>query len=435
MSRQGFRFVHATCLCLDEHLIGTGPLTAEERSIAEDATFFAWDGIVETCIDAQVEFLILTGNSFNAKTNSLRARVALEKGFEKLAAQNISVFVVPGLLDPASAWQRGLHLPPNVTLLNDEDHEPIAVMQDQKVLASVYVIATAHSDESKWSDSGPAAFQNHQAPFRIGLVGVGTPIRWEGGKPVPLEYHDGGTAAATLLETAIDLKTDYIAMGEGLPFTESLKTGIAHDPGCAQSLSGAVTGSRGCSVINVDAYGEVSIDAVAVAPIRWEEIVLTLESHTNPGDLVEKMALAMMEQVPDNDERMWIVTWRLFGEGPLFDSLAQPAVQGDLWKKLEAEMAGERGIRRLHRIERGARKVPEVVPQKFTSSGSGGLLADFQSILNETPDSLLQEVQRELLDLDWMKQNDARYIREAVQNFSRHSLIRKAISQAGNWLE
>jgi len=435
MSRHGFRFVHATCLCLDEHLIGTGALAAQDRALAEDATFRAWDGIVETCLGAQVEFLLLNGNSFNAKTNSLRARVALEKGFEKLAAQNISVFIVPGPLDPFPAWKRGLRLPPNVVLLNDEDHEPVAVMNDQKMLASIYVIATAQADESRWSENGPAAFQQYQAPFRIGLVGIGTPIRWEHGKPVPLEHHDGGTAAATLLTTAINHKTDYIALGEGTPFTEYHKSGVAHDPGCAQSLTSRITGSRGCSVVNVDATGEVSIDAVAVAPIRWDEYAISLESHTNPSDLVEKMALVMMEQVPDNDERLWIVTWRLIGEGPLLDSLSQQTAQADLWKKLEGELTGENSIRRVYRLERGiASPLDSKLPSTITTTG-GGLLHDFQVLLNESPAELYEEVRREILELDWIKENDARFIREAVQHLSRPNLLRRAQTAAGRYLE
>ncbi|WP_437187234.1 metallophosphoesterase family protein [Planctomicrobium sp. SH668] len=434
MSRHGFRFVHATCLCLDEHLIGTGPLSADERSLAEDATFAAWEGIVETCLDAQAEFLILSGNSFNAKTNSLRARVSLEKGFEKLAAQQISVFVVPGTMDPASAWKRNLHLPPNVTILNSEDQEPVAVVADQRVLASIYIVASANSDEAKWSEAGPAAFQRHQTPFRIGVVGVGTPIRWEEGQAVPLEHHDGGRAAATLVKTAIEQKTNYLALSDGFPRTEYMKSGVAHDPGCAQSLSSEVTGSRGCSVVNVDISGEVMIDAVAVAPIRWEEFSIQLESHSNQTDLVEKMALMLMEQVPDNDERLWIVTWRVSGEGRLVESLSQQKIQEELWKKLEEEMAGERSIRRIHRLESGVRKLGERAQQKGTATGSG-LLHDFQTILNESPDLLIDEVRKELLELDWMKQNDAKAIREAVQHLVKSGLLRRSQAIAGNWLE
>jgi len=435
MSRHGFRFVHATCLCLDEHLVGTGTLSPTDRTLAEDATFRAWEGIVGTCLSAQVEFLILSGNSFNAKTNSLRARVALEKGFETLAAQNISVFVVPGPLDPLAAWKR-LDLPPNVTLLNDEDHEPVAVMDDQRVLASIYVIATANSDESRWSDSGPAAFQRHKAPFRIGLMGIGTPIRWEAGQPVPQEHRDGASAAVTLMKMALEHQTNYIALGEGTPFTEEHRSGIIHDPGCAQSLTSQVTGSRGCSVINVDPTGEISLDAVAVAPIRWEEFSIALETHTNPSDLIEKMTLILMEQVPDNDERLWIVTWRISGEGPLFDSLAQANTQADLWKKLEGELTGENTIRRVYRLERGIR--PEIAPPKSSAplpSSSNGLLHDFQMLLQESPTELIDEMRREMLELAWMKETDARALREAVQHLSRSSLMRRAHSAAGRWLE
>ena len=42
MSLNGFRFVHATSLMLDEPLVGTGPLTGEDRLLAEESTFQTW---------------------------------------------------------------------------------------------------------------------------------------------------------------------------------------------------------------------------------------------------------------------------------------------------------------------------------------------------------------------------------------------------------
>ncbi|SFI37948.1 metallophosphoesterase family protein [Planctomicrobium piriforme] len=432
MSRQGFRFVHATCLCLDEHLTGTGALSAEDRQLAEDATFRAWDGIVETCIGAQVEFLLLTGNSFNTKTNSLRARVALEKGFEKLAAQHISVFVVPGTLDPATGWKKNVHLPPNVTLLGEDDQEPVAVMRDQRVMASIFVVATPNSDETRWSDAGPAALSRHQTPFRIGLVAAGTPLHWSNGQPLPAAAPGNSSAAATLVQAAIDHHTNYIALGDGLPRTEYFKGGIAHDPGCAQALSRQVTGSRGCTVINVDSDGDVTLDSVAVAPIRWEEIPVSIESHNNQNDLTERMALAMMELTPDNDERLWIVTWRLSGSGPLFDSLSAGPAQQELWKKLESELTGEKQVRRLHRLERSVDRPMPATPQKV---GETRLLQDFQAILHESGDALLDQVRRELLELDWMKHHDARAIREVLNQLSRPGVFRRTQAVAAHWLE
>jgi DNA repair exonuclease SbcCD nuclease subunit len=434
MSRQGFRFVHATCLCLDEHLTGTGPLPSEFRQLAEDATFLAWEGVVDTCIHAQAEFLLLTGNSFHPRNNSLRARVALEKGFEKLAAHQIDVFIAPGNLDPLPGWQKGVHLPGNVTLLGTEDHEPVAVMRDQRVLASIMTIATPDSDETRWNGSGPAALTRHQAPFRIGMVAAGTPLRWVQGRPQAPEQTGSSAAAATLVQAAIDSGTDYIALGEGIPCSYEFASSLAHDPGCAQSLSRHVTGSRGCSLVNVDAAGLITIDSVAVAPIRWEERSLTLENHHKLKDLAERMALVMMEATPDNDERLWIVTWRVTGTGSLIDSLADSERQQELWKKVEEELTGERAVRRLYRLER-THLAAEATSPRPGESGESGLLREFQVVLQESGDQLLDQVRRDLLELDWMKHHDMRALRDVIQQISRPGVFRRAQAAAARWLE
>ncbi|HWL10114.1 MAG TPA: hypothetical protein VNQ76_17040 [Planctomicrobium sp.] len=432
MSRQSFRFVHATSLCLDEHLTGTGALSADDRKLVEDATFLSWDGIVETCVRAQVEFLLLTGNSFNAKTNSLRARVALEKGFEKLAAHQISVFVVPGTLDPIAGWKKNVHLPPNVTLLTADDHEPIAVMNDQRVLASISVIATPHSDETRWKDSRSSVSSQHQTPFRIGLVAAGTVLTWANGRPVSESTNGDRSAAAALVQAAIDQRTDYIALGEGVPATEHFNGGVAHDPGCAQSLTRSVTGSRGCSIVNVDHQGDATIDAVAVAPIRWEDLLVSIEPHHGLNDLCERMALALMELTVDDDERLWILTWKLAGTGRLFDSLSEPAKREELWKKLEAEMTGERAVRRLHRLERSVDQPVVTAPPK---AGETRLLADFQQILRESGDPLYEQLRRELLEENWIDRPDTRAVREVLGQLSRQNVYRRAQALASQWLE
>ncbi len=433
MSRQGFRFVHATSLCLDEHLTGTGALTAEDRQLAEDATFRSWDGVVQTCIDAQVEFLLLTGNSFNAKTNSLRARVALERGFEKLAAHQISVFIVPGTLDPVTGWKRFFQLPPNVTLLTADDHEPIAVMRDQRVMASIFVVATPNSDETRWSESGPAALGRHQTPFRIGLVAAGTALSWNNGRPQADATPGNSSAGATLVQAAMDHRTNYIALGDGIPRTEYFSGGMVHDPGCAQSLTRAITGSRGCSVINVDNIGEITIDPVAVAPVRWEDISVSVESHHGQNDLCERMALALMELTPDDSESLWIITWKLSGKGPLFDSLSSTATRDELWKKLEAELTGERAVRRLHRLERRVEALEQT--GRPLKTGETRLLLDFQQVLQESGDQLIEQLRRELLEQDWLKHHDARGLREMLGQISRQNVSRRAQALAAGWLE
>lgn len=64
MSADSFRFIHATNLRLDQPLTGAGALSADDRSIVEDATLTAFTRIVDACLQNDVDFLLLTGDCF-----------------------------------------------------------------------------------------------------------------------------------------------------------------------------------------------------------------------------------------------------------------------------------------------------------------------------------------------------------------------------------
>ncbi|MCA8999118.1 MAG: hypothetical protein KDA80_19105 [Planctomycetaceae bacterium] len=431
MSRDAFRFVHATSLRLDEPLSGTGMLSPDDRALAEDATFYAFEQIVETTIGAQADFLLLTGNCFHSRTQSLRARVALEKGFERLAAHQVAVYISPGSQDPASSWRTLIHLPPNVTLLSDEEQEPVAVMRDGRVLAAVYIVASPHSDETKWSASGPTVMQRHQAPFRIGIVPAGTPLAWKDGRPVAINNLGLSRAAVTLVETAIADQTEYLALGEGLPRTEYYPGGLAHDPGCSQSLDGTVSGSRGCTVVNVPVHGSVTMDSVAVAPVRWETISLVVEPSHNWDDLVERMALAVMERVADNDERLWILNWRISGQGPIFDSLPDRNSQHELWELVEAELEGETDVRRSHRLI----SVENYGPVDSNRSAPTGLLRQFLEILDGLDGKDFDHVRQLMHKHPAFERMDWRQAKDLLDRTGFTGVERQTRELAARWLD
>ena len=428
MPHPSFRFVHATSLCLDEPLVGTGPLSSADRILAEEATLLAWNGIVQTCLTTQVDFLLLTGNSFDSRNQSLRARVALQKGTEQLSTAQIPVYVVAGDRDSASAWRRLVTLPSNVTLLSDEEHPPVSVRREGREIASIFVVASSESDEARWSASGPTVLDTTRSAFRIGVVPAGTPIRWDQGIPQPLDGPGRSHAAATLVRSAMDHNVDYLALGEGTPRTIELASGLAHDPGSPQGLSAHASGLRGCSVIDVSPSG-IRADRVAVAPIRWEELTIDVDRHTNWDDLVERMALMVMEREPDNDEQLWIIHWKLSGEGQVFDSLAEANRSGELWELLEAELESEHEVRRLHRLERRTNRV-SVDEQAHPA----GLLSGFDEVLQESPDRLVESVKREMLAQAWLAAPHMKIVHECLQQTPVRGLVRRARSAASEWL-
>ena len=80
-------------------------------SIVQDATRAAFERLIGVALDRRVDFLLLAGNTFVEAEHSLPARLALVDGLEQLAQESIRVFVLPGRLDPAEAWQQIPDLP------------------------------------------------------------------------------------------------------------------------------------------------------------------------------------------------------------------------------------------------------------------------------------------------------------------------------------
>jgi len=177
MPFESLQFVHAANLYLDRQLEGTGPVPDDYQETLEDASIGAFEQVISTCIENQVDFLLLTGNSFDEAEKSLRARVALRDGFCRLAKEDIRVFVTPGRIDPPDAWRAVPSLPDNVTLLLHRSEEPVAVIRNQKVIATIVRLQTDRTQNNgRTADHSlqhnPYAAGTRRTPFAIILLAL-----------------------------------------------------------------------------------------------------------------------------------------------------------------------------------------------------------------------------------------------------------------------
>lgn len=418
MGREAFRFMHATSLHLDEPIVGVGSLSGDDRPLAEDATLIAWDRVVEHCLQSQVDFLLLTGDAFAANAESLRARVSLEKGFEKLEAHKIPAYVVPGAIDPASAWKRWVHLPPNVTLLADEQAEPVTIKRQGRTLAHLFVVASPRTDETRWNGSGLAALGRQQGPFSIGVTPAGTQVQWRDGLPVTPDLPSEPAAAVKLVKAAIDGGVNYLALGDGPRRTINVRDGIAHAPGPAQALDLVHSGGCGASLVHVPASGAVRIDLLHAALIRFETVSLSFGDSADWNSIVDKMADAWRGLSSGNGEKLWMLSWHLRGTAAIFDELNSPAAQHELWELLEAELDDPIGFRRLHRLSLHHWHVREEFEDE--------LLEEFEQVVAEEGVFLADELRQEALSLETFPHRYRQQLQDIVKSTPRKSLIAKA---------
>ena len=95
-----FSFIHAGDLHLDSPFRG---VTSESPEIArqlQEATFEAYNSLINLCIEKQVNFLLLSGDIYDGADRSLRAQLCFRDGLQRLADKNIQVFIVHGNHDP-----------------------------------------------------------------------------------------------------------------------------------------------------------------------------------------------------------------------------------------------------------------------------------------------------------------------------------------------
>jgi DNA repair exonuclease SbcCD nuclease subunit len=158
MSPSPFRFVHAANVRLDQPMWGIGEMTGESRRLAEEATNLAFEQVVETAISEGADFLLLTGNTFDASAG-YRPRLLLEQACERLADHDCQVLILPGDHDRPHLWN-DLHLPSSVTVLSATHGEPIELIRRGSLLAVV----------EPFIDRQQSAVPGQSQAVRIGLA-------------------------------------------------------------------------------------------------------------------------------------------------------------------------------------------------------------------------------------------------------------------------
>lgn len=165
------RFIHAANLRLDVPVsVQTAEaLTEQLRFAFEDATLHAFEVVIETCIRRDVDYLLLSGNVFVEADRSLRARLALLKGFSRLEEVNIQVFVLPGDADPPEAWRSIPDLPENVTVCYSSSPEPMELFIKDH-LATTVSASMWLGEADDFGIRVLAGRGEEVQPFRIGVV-------------------------------------------------------------------------------------------------------------------------------------------------------------------------------------------------------------------------------------------------------------------------
>jgi len=355
MSLSPLRFLHASNLLIDsplEGLAGLLPHSNDALQRAAQATRLAFERVVSAAIERQVDFVIFGGNTFVEAECSLGARVALLDAFERLARDEIRVFVVPGPADPAQAWRSIPDLPDNVTLFLDGESEPVAVFRDGKVVASV-AAASRLAAVPPTDPTAPGALRSaseRRTPFSVVLLVGDAAAGFDDLHAPPAADRAANAPMADGEPNQLPhFAADYVALCAGKSRrTIALKAGIAHHPGGTQGMRPPETGPRGCTVVDVEQDGTIQCTFLPTAAVTWGRHALEITAQLSEAELSEQMQAALRAHRLDDDDSPMLMEWSVRGAGPLMEALTHEEGRRRLLERHAERHAAEGAGRMLH---------------------------------------------------------------------------------------
>ena len=257
-SKLSLRFVHAADLHLDSPFSGLRSIAPDNViSTLRQATFDAYENIINLCIDERVDALLLAGDVYDSADRSLRAQLKFVEGLKRLDDAGIRSFVCHGNHDPLDGWEIRIDLPSTCVRFGDTvTGEPLFPEEPDR--ATVYGISYPRRDV--YENLSPHFRNLPRSRFNIGLLHANV-----GGNSDHDSY--APCSASDLQNTDID----YWALGH-VHTREILREegpSIVY-PGNPQGRHPNELGTRGVYLVDVDESGKMNLKFRPMDIVRWE---------------------------------------------------------------------------------------------------------------------------------------------------------------------
>ena len=369
------RFVHAANVYLDVPLNVTEPLSDELQSIAADATITSFERVVTACVERKAHFLLLSGNVFVERHRSLRARVSLLQGLNRLADHAIPVIVVPGRSDPPEAWRAISPLPKNVTVCCGGDEVPVAVIRESRVIATVTGNSAVTVADEYGIGSEPSDDARTRRPLQIGLLPQQLTAAW-------VDSLHGETADSRAeIEESLKQHLRQSSLDYALMMDTDARTTIkannrtAHSPGKTQENNRFDTPQSSCTLVDVDSGGAVRCTSIPTGIVGWHAWDIGLDEVADPDDLLHQMRRVSATSNPEPTEQLWLIRWTVRGPARLVDAIEDPDARRQIGTRFARANQHAKQLQFLHTFR--------LLPANDVESDQQPMAAEFLERLNE----------------------------------------------------
>ncbi len=307
----------------------------------QDAIALAYDRVIDTALENDVDFVVLAGDAFDTSRPSYGDYLHFFDGLERLHAAGIPLYLTPGNHDPLSTWRAGMaKLPPSAHMMGGEapefalyerEGEPLCLIGargyrnqawplDESISAGISRTSAIRALETRFPHAA-------RAPFSLGLIHTG----------LDLDQSKAFCNPGDLLAADID----YWACGhlhQRLTLPTYGNPRIVF-PGCIQGRDLKESGERGCFIVSMnrtDEFSEVhtTLNFVPTANIAFHTISVDISTCQTLADVSRLTLTHLFHACAKTGCDDMVVRVVLEGESPLHRFLAKADVLADLRKRL-----------------------------------------------------------------------------------------------------
>ena len=321
-----FSFIHTADLHLDSPFIGIFEINQELRESLVNATFEAYDTIIDLCIEKEVDFLLIAGDVYDSANKSLYAQLKFIKGLDRLSNAGIQTIIAHGNHDPLNGWSATLNWPEDVHIMSGDTIDSIQLEKDETDIVTIF--GTSYPAQHIWTNLAQKfPKRENNEVFTIGLLHCMVGLSTE---------HD--PYAACTMQDLKDLDYDYWALGHiHVPSVINETNPVVVYSGNPQGRHIKEAGPRGCYLVTVDTKNEISKEFIETDTIRWYVEDISIEGMESEEDLILQIRECIDTILDGADGRSVICRFILTGRGPLHRTLTKEGIIDDILQYLREE--------------------------------------------------------------------------------------------------
>lgn len=278
------------------------------RRIYENAVEFSFNNFINFALEREVDFILISGDTFDGKEQDFRSKLILKEGLKKLDNAGIKVFLICGNHDPLTSFKEAtfnFDTNSNIKIIGlntqqygkftitDKDFNPLAII-------NAYSYKESHIKENPLIFFEPSDKNNNQI-FSIGLLHC------------DLDADKTSPYAPVKSTDLLSYNYDYWALGH-IHIPSNNQT-ISY-AGTIQGRNTKETGAHGFKYISVENNRIKNISFIPIDTVRFENIDIDIsitQDITQAYEIITDRISEFIEHEPYKTFKICLLKLTLVG--------------------------------------------------------------------------------------------------------------------------